>query len=146
MDYEVGYKKPPKKHRIKPGEKKNPNGRPPIPPEVQVLRRITATDVAEIGQMIIMGDVLKLEGILRDRKHPDPQRRPTALQVWIASCALKAINKGDSTTLNNLLDRFVGRIPAALLVATVPNKPGNMTSEEAQAEAKRLLIEAARDD
>jgi hypothetical protein len=142
--YEVGNKKPPKAHYFKKGNPGGP-GRPKVSRAEVILRKITAQDVAEIGQMIIMGDLPALKDVLARAEHENPEMRPTTLQVWIAACAAKAIKEGDSRTLNDLLDRFVGRIPAALLIANVPSKDVTMTPEEAQEEAKRLLLEAARD-
>ncbi len=40
-DYEVGYRRPPKEHQIKKGERRNPKGR-------SKLRKAAATDVAAI--------------------------------------------------------------------------------------------------
>ena len=50
-DYEVGYRRPPKEHRFRPGEVHNPRGRPPRPQLtlLEILGRVlTETDAVEI--------------------------------------------------------------------------------------------------
>jgi hypothetical protein len=121
---------------FKPGQSGNPNGRPVLAPEVVALRRLTQQDVAEIGQLIIMGDLQSLQDVMdrAQKKETPPDQRPTVLQVMIASGAIQAIKKGDVTMLNALLDRFVGRIPAALLVT-------GLSTRNAASEAKTIVFE-----
>ena len=113
-------------------------------PEIQRYKKFTQEDVATIGQIIIMGDIPQLEALLSKARHENPAERPTVLQVWIARCAMKAIQEGDSWSLNNLLDRFVGKIPNAVMVSKF--RETMVSPEEAKAEAIRLLQEAAADD
>jgi hypothetical protein len=126
---------------FKPGAKPGP-GRTPIPVEVQTMRQLTRDDLLDIGMLVVKGDVPSLEDVLRRMKDPDPAKRPTGLQAAAASSILVAIKKGDVNILNTLLDRFFGKTPVAILVQSV-HKHTHYTPEEAQAEARRLLAEAA---
>lgn len=46
-EYEVGYGKPPKEHQIKPGERRNPNGRP------RKARAAKANDKLDLEQIVV---------------------------------------------------------------------------------------------
>jgi hypothetical protein len=117
-------------------------GRPPVPQEVKMIRQLTRDDLLDIGMLVVKGDVPALEDVLRRMKDPDPAKRPTGLQAAAASSILVAIKKGDVNILNTLLDRFFGKTPVAILVQSV-HKHTHYTPDEAQAEARRLLAEAA---
>ena len=54
----VGYCKPPKKHRWKPGQSGNPRGRPKKPPDplsiddAEIIRRVDAEEITVKGQVM----------------------------------------------------------------------------------------------
>ena len=54
----VGYCKPPRKHRWKPGQSGNPNGRPRKPPDplsiddAEIIRRVDAEEITVNGQVM----------------------------------------------------------------------------------------------
>lgn len=55
-DYKIGYCKPPKQYRFKPGQSGNPNGRPRKPKEpltiddAEILRRLDAEEIIVNGE------------------------------------------------------------------------------------------------
>ncbi len=58
-DYDVGYKKPPKSGQIKPGERRNPNGRPKGSKNFNtILRQLLEKPMT----MVIDGNKLKVSG------------------------------------------------------------------------------------
>ena len=84
------------------GKSGNPLGAAVHNPEVKAIRRLTQADVADIGSLILEGNVEKLKEVQMDPT-------TTVLRVWICSVAIKAINRGDAQALNALLDRIVGK-------------------------------------
>jgi hypothetical protein len=72
-------------------------------PALKVVRRMTHDDVAEIGQLIVEGNLEKLQAVKDDKN-------ASVLKVWMCSVAIKAISRGDATALNALLDRIVGKV------------------------------------
>ena len=57
-DEAVGYCKPPRKHRWRPGQSGNPNGRPRKPPDLlsiddaEIIRRVDAEEISVNGQVM----------------------------------------------------------------------------------------------
>lgn len=85
------------------GQVANPLGGRAHNPEVQKIRTMTKVQVAEIGQLILEGDIKKIQAVKDNPKS-------SVLQIWIAAVAVKAITKGDMAALNQLLDRIVGKV------------------------------------
>ena len=106
-DYEVGYKKPPKESRFKKGTSPNPlgagahkNGRVSTN-----LKRLCAKELNEIGDLILMGDIPALKKIIDEKESGH-----SVLKVWVATCAYKAMAKGEVGDMETLLNRFIGRV------------------------------------
>jgi hypothetical protein len=89
--------------RFKKGNKANPLGAGAHNKELKSIRRLSQEDIAEIGNLILEGNLDKLKEV---RSNP----ASTVLKVWICSVAINAINKGDPSALNVLLDRIVGKV------------------------------------
>lgn len=139
VEYEIGYGKPPVETRFQPGNVPVSPGRPKELFVATKYRKLTQHELMVIGQAVIDGDIPALEEIVKNAKAADPERRPTVLQVFIASCFLKAIKKGDVDALNKLLDRFVGRVPVAInLNAKAVIGVQNLSDQEAIDETLRI--------
>jgi hypothetical protein len=67
--------------------------------------------------MAFNGRMSDLEELTRKVKNKDPDG-PTPIQALTASVLLNAYNKGDVNVWNTFLDRFYGKMPIAVLVAT----------------------------
>lgn len=106
-------------------------GRPPDPPEVKLIRQLSREQVAEIGSLIISGDVDTLDALAKDKK-------TTILKAMFASCAVKIIRSGNSDALNKLLDRVIGKVPQPLTIARPEEGP-----DRAFHEAKMVVVEIA---
>lgn len=96
-----------KRNSIKKGQVLNPLGAGAHNKDLKAIRRLTYDDLADLGSMILAGDLMTLEFVLEDPK-------ATVLHKWFASIAVKAIAKGDVSALSVLLDRIVGKIPDRL--------------------------------
>lgn len=103
----MGNPKPSNPKKIKPGEIRNPLGAGAHNKDLKAIRRLTYDDLADLGSMILAGDLMTLEFVMDDA-------RATVLHKWFASIALKAIAKGDVAALSVLLDRIVGKTPDRL--------------------------------
>lgn len=129
-------------HRFKKGEVHNPLGAGAHNPLHRQVRKLTKQELAEVASVIIKSDLKGLTEIKENANHPAPTKRPSVLQVWIASAAIKGINTGNFTTLNQILDRVIGKVKDEVEVSG----PGGtsiavsrVTPEEREAEIKRLL-------
>lgn len=83
---------------FKPGQSGNPAGRPPNPPELKEMQRLTK------GQVEVL-----LNKILNSKPEDLSQFRGTVLEIWLAAGATNAIKTGDYSRLMLLLDRIVGK-------------------------------------
>jgi hypothetical protein len=88
-------------------------GRPPIPPEVKALRKLTAERLEEIGDLILDGNRSALGTIAASMTEP-------AIRVIYAKAALNAMIKGDVAVLELILNRVIGK-PKDTLKLTGPN-------------------------
>lgn len=103
-----GNKNPSPKTRFKPGNNANPIGGAAHSPELRAFKRLTHLEFAEIGQLIIEKDLMKLEEFVRAAKLPNSGI--SALQVWVASIAIKGIKEGDCTRLDSIMNRVIGKV------------------------------------
>ncbi len=104
---------------FKPGESGNPDGRPPMPPAVKALRKLTVEKLEEIADLILDGNRTQLTAIAAS--HTD-----SAIRVAYARAALNAMAKGELDTLELILARLVGKVKErmeASVDATVTAKP-----------------------
>lgn len=105
---------------FKPGNNENPLGGAAHCPELKRLRRATREEIAEIGTMIVDCNRAKLIAI-RD----DPNS--TVLKVWMASIAIRGINKGDPYAMDALLNRTVGKVKEEVKVTDARPKSFEIT-------------------
>lgn len=89
---------------IRPGEVRNPDGGRTHDPVKKALRSFTNEYLKEVIEAAVMGDLLALKEIIDDEKSP-------AIKVGVAKSVLKAIEYGDWTLLNSIIERIVGKIP-----------------------------------
>lgn len=124
---------------IQKGQVLNPLGGAAQDPVIRQLRRMTRADVAEVGQLIVAGNLPELMKV-----HEDPTA--TVLKVWMAAIAIKAINKGDADALNKLLEQIMGRVPLGIYNAgsmgqIVPQAVAILSDDELRAAGERLTKE-----
>ncbi len=96
-------RKPPIGRRFQPGQSGNPKGGAAHNADMKRLRILTKGEVAEIGTMILEGNREALQAIAQDNS-------ASALKIWFASVAVKAINKGDMHALDIMLNRIIGKV------------------------------------
>lgn len=115
---------------LKPPRKK---GDPPLNPkginnpELQLLRKITATELKEIGNLLLRGDVEGVRKISKDSK-------VNYFKGLLASLAIKAYDSGDPAKIETLFSRLIGKVKdeievtgdhlAAATVVILPPKNG----------------------
>lgn len=85
------------------GQVPNPIGARAHDPQKKALRKLTHAQVAEVASLILDGDIDALNEVVKDKTS-------TPLKIWLASVAMKGIQKGDMATLSMLLDRVVGKV------------------------------------
>lgn len=89
--------------KFKRGISGNPNGRPKLDAQTKRIRTLTNEQLKDMGDEILLGTRKKLQGMLED-----PECTP--LKCWIANVALKGIQSGDMGSLNELLNRLIGKV------------------------------------
>jgi len=89
------------KHWVK-GQSGNPAGAKAHDPLKRALKRITQPEVHDVMTMILGCDLEGLQAVTKDKSS-------SVLRVWVASAAVKAINKGDLGALEILLNRLHGK-------------------------------------
>jgi hypothetical protein len=112
-------------------------GRPKLPEEVKLVKRMTHIHIAELAADVIAGNVESLKSIVKDPNS-------TAIKVAYATCVLKAIQKGDVFSLNAVLDRIVGKVKTEIEVTGPNGGPilmAHMTLDDVRREYDRLLNE-----
>lgn len=132
----VGFRKPPVHGQIKKGEVRNPLGAGAHDPMLKAVRRLSAAQVAEIGALVITSN---LEGLKKIAENPNS----SALQVWMATIAIRGVKTGDAHRLDILLNRLVGRVKETIELSGENGGPirsliGAMSPEERAEELARL--------
>lgn len=111
-------RKPPRTHGFKPGNKANPLGAGAHNQDLKKVRRLTREMVAELGQLVLEGDLAALQAIKDDPKS-------TVLKVWFAAIAIKSMTRGDAHAFNIILDRIVGKTKDEITVSAPDGESGN---------------------
>ena len=96
-------KPPPEGKRFKPGQSGNPLGAAAHNPELKKLRRLTQQDVADVGTLIVEGDITTLRKLAADKNE-------NALKGVMASVWLRAYDKGDMNAMDAILNRIIGKV------------------------------------
>lgn len=88
---------------IKPGEVRNPNGRPRLPEELKKARKLTADKFEMAVNRFLFGTK---EEIAEASRNPETK----VIDLLIASILHKAIVGGDEKRLQFVLDRLIGKV------------------------------------
>lgn len=102
-------KHPPEGRRFKPGQSGNPAGARAHNKELKALRRLTKEQVAEVAELLLHGNLKKLQSII-DAAKTDGKRNKSVLTTWFAAVAMKGIARGDMHALDVLLNRLIGKV------------------------------------
>lgn len=94
---------------FQPGQSGNPNGRPPHPPELKEMQRLTK------GQLEVI-----LNKILFSRPEDLKNFQGSVLEIWLANGAAQAIKSGDYSRLMILIDRLVGKVKDSIEITAKP--------------------------
>lgn len=113
---------------LKPFKKGEPSGNPDGARRHKGLRKkakdLTRDELKELGDLILMGKLEKLQAIVDDaKKETGTFRKHSVLKTWVASVAIKAISKGDMHSLDTLLNRLIGPVPKDVKIS---NPDGSM--------------------
>jgi hypothetical protein len=119
--------------KFKKGQTGNPLGAKLHNKDLKAMRQLTYAEIAEVGSLILQGNLERLKEI---RNNPES----SVFKVWVCSIAINAINKGDATSLNVILDRIVGKPKGDTPQITINNSAPSMTKQEI-AEEVRLARE-----
>lgn len=94
------------------GQSGNPAGRPPMPKELQNVRKLSPSYIKiVISKLCNMGKE-DLEKYLKDNRTP-------MVEITIGAILVKATAEGDYSRLNFLLDRSIGKVKDNLEI-TIP--------------------------
>jgi len=116
------YKKPGTGRDFQPGGPGGP-GRPKDPPELKALKKLTK------GELTLL-----LNRMLNSRPEELKTMKDTVLEMWLASGAVKGIEKGDYTGLITIIERLLGK----------PKEDDNQMRDIEHID-KRALLEKSRE-
>lgn len=85
------------------GKSANPSGRPPDALNA-VMKKITKSELEDIANLIIRGDVDEL------RKVRASEKGTPTIRVLFASVILQMIADGDMNSFDKLLNRLIGKV------------------------------------
>lgn len=119
-----------KKHMFKPGQSGNPAGRPPNPiPDA--LKKLTKQSLRRTIRIIVKGNIDNVKAILKNPKS-------SALEVLVAASWLKAIERGDYSAAEHIIQRVIGKIPDRLVVES-NNVNHNLSGEVNEKKVREAL-------
>lgn len=122
-----------------PGVVTNPNGRPPLSPEVKAIRKITAASLEEIADLILAGDRNTLNQIASSSTEP-------GIRVAYAKAVLVAMQKGDLAQIEVILNRCIGKPKEKLELSGDENAPVQLSIQERAAKLVAFLNAAKREE
>jgi hypothetical protein len=125
------YKKPGTGRDFLPGQSGNPKGRPPEPPELKAMKRMTKGELSLLINKYMQMDLVELGAIAHN---------PTtkAIDAMISSIIIQCIKQGDYTRLNFFLDRELGKVSEKIEVAAYKDMSDIELLEEAKKETALL--------
>lgn len=87
---------------FEPGICPNPNGRPPITPEVKALRGLTHEHIKDVMDLLVDQEFEKLREMAKDTSLP-------ALKLLYIRAVLRAVETGDLANIEIVLNRVLGK-------------------------------------
>ena len=121
---------------IQKGQVLNPLGGRAHNPELKLLRRMSNAEIAQIGTLVLDGNVDGLKALVQDKNS-------SVLRVWMSTVALKAIQKGDAHALSIILDRIAGKPKEFIELSGGTNSKVDVTSlSDADLRARIAKLEA----
>lgn len=103
--------------QFKAGEKSaNPKGRGKENPQKKAIKQLTQKKLLQLANKILNQDYSSLEKLLKKVADGGQRETSSPLELLVASCVLKAIQKGDINTLEKLLDRMIGKVSDRLKI------------------------------
>lgn len=120
----------------KPGESGNPNGRPPLPPEIREARKLTTAEFIRVANKLL--DMTKAE-VVALQKAPDS----SIMESILASILVKGFNEGDASRLTFFLDRLLGKVKDRVELSGDNEKPvvieERLSLEEMKSQARHII-------
>ena len=113
------------KHKFKKGVVTNPNGRPPDPPELKEIKKLTKGELAILFNKVLHSKPDELNNF-----------NGTVLEKWLASIVFHGIKSGDFSRLHPFIDRLLGKVPDKIEVSEVES----MSDEDLLSAAEEALM------
>lgn len=110
-------------------------GRPPLPPEVKAMRKLTKTEFETVVHSLSFMGRAELKKVMANPKS-------TALELMVCAVVMYAINRGDQGRIDFILDRIIGRVPQKVEQSGPdggPQKYTDLTEEEIDARLQELV-------
>ncbi len=114
------------------GKSGNPEGARLHNPDLKRIKRMTQTELAQIGTMLLKENLRAIEELAESREAP-------ALKVWMATVIKDSIANKALGPLETILDRTVGRVVDQVKF-TDDRDPRSMTPEDKEKRIQELII------
>ena len=95
--------------QFKPGQSGNPNGMPPIDPEIKEARKFTKARYEGVIHRVMAMSIEEIKAFIATGEGD-------VLETIIATCLMKSMAKGDVKTLEKFTDRVIGPVTKKLSV------------------------------
>lgn len=89
--------------RFKKGQSGNPNGRPRIPEDLKMARRLNKLELEKLLNQFLFMTPIEMEARVKSQD-------VTAIEAMIGSIIIKAVKDGDQQRLNFILERLIGKV------------------------------------
>lgn len=89
--------------RFKKGQSGNPNGRPRIPEDLKMARRLNKLELEKLLNQFLFMTPPEMEERVKSAD-------VTAIEAMIGSIIIKAVKDGDQQRLNFILERLIGKV------------------------------------
>ena len=116
-----------KPHQFQKGKSGNPRGGQLHNPVMKAIKRLTNAEIADIGTMMLAGNVTALKKIWKDKTE-------TPLRAMLAAVSLRAIESRDSYAFDVILNRIAGKVKDEL---DLRNPDGSLQRHLALTSAER---------
>jgi hypothetical protein len=95
----------------KKGETGNPGGRPALPEDIKVARKLGQIELERLVNRHLFSSIETLKGIAGDTA-------TTGIEAMVANIVLQAVAKGDQQRLDFILNRIIGKVQDRVEVTT----------------------------
>lgn len=129
---------PPAATRWKKGQSGNPQGARLHDPEIKAIKKLTKSELKEVGSLILENNFTRLEELALDPS-------ASTIQRMVASLARRVIFHGDPQAFDTLLNRLIGKVKEEVEHTGNLNSPQVIVSLPSNGREVKLIPDGSTD-